>query len=143
MCFRAPIQYVPTFFHKHILLCINLSKASLGIVEKLHQPFLIKFADTDMHIIFDSDANKGGFQVWSYILFCLSYASPDIRSRNQTRFYITNYRIQSNANDEIRMVLPSEALLGALKSASSSPPTSSFETEEVVMRLAKKTSKPY
>ena len=36
------------------------------------------------------------------------------------------------------MVLPSEVLRAAFKSASSSSPTSSFETEEVVMRLAKK-----
>ena len=64
---------------------------------------------------------------------------PDISSRQiKLDSIFTNYRIQSNANNEITMVLPSEALLAALKSASASSPTSSFETEEVVMRLAKK-----
>ena len=52
----------------------------------------------------------------------------------------TNYRIQSNANNEITMGLTSEALLGALKSAAaSSSSTPSFDTDEVVMKLAKKT----
>lgn len=60
-----------------------------------------------------------------------------------------NYRIQSNANNEITMVLSGEALLGALKSASSSVPSTSsgsgaasagaaFDAEEIVMKLAKK-----
>lgn len=50
-----------------------------------------------------------------------------------------NYRIQSNANNEITMALSSEALLGALRSATaSSSASSSFDAEEVVMKLAKK-----
>lgn len=54
----------------------------------------------------------------------------------------TSYRIQSNASNEITLSLSSEALLAALRSASSSTSTSnsssSYETEEVVMKLAKK-----
>jgi len=51
-----------------------------------------------------------------------------------------NYRIQSNANNEITLALASEALLAALRSAaaSSSSASSSFDAEEVVMKLAKK-----
>lgn len=49
----------------------------------------------------------------------------------------TAYRIQSNASNQITASLSSEALLAALKSASSSA-SSSYETEEVVMKLAKK-----
>lgn len=50
-----------------------------------------------------------------------------------------NYRIQSNANNEITLGLTSEALLGALKSAAaSSSSAASFDTDEVVMKLAKK-----
>ena len=64
---------------------------------------------------------------------------PDISSRQiKLDPIFTNYRIQSNANNEITMALFSEVLRAAFKSASSSSPTSSFETEEVVMRLAKK-----
>lgn len=52
----------------------------------------------------------------------------------------TNYRIQSNASNEITLALSAEALLTALKSAtsSSSSGSSAYETEEVVMKLAKK-----
>ena len=50
-----------------------------------------------------------------------------------------NYRIQSNADNEITLALASEALLGALKSAFTSAASgSSFNTEEIVMKLAKK-----
>lgn len=49
----------------------------------------------------------------------------------------TAYRIQSNANNQITLSLSSEALLAALRSASSSA-SSSYETEEVIMKLAKK-----
>ena len=51
----------------------------------------------------------------------------------------TSYRIQSNASNEITMSLSAEALLAALRSAlSSAASSSSYETEEVVMKLAKK-----
>jgi HUS1 checkpoint protein len=47
----------------------------------------------------------------------------------------TSYRIQSNASNEISVSLSSEALLAALKSAAS---PSTYEAEEVVVKLAKK-----
>ena len=76
--------------------------------------------------------------VMSSILLIVLFP-PDISSRQiKLDPIFTNYRIQSNANNEITMVLPSEVLRAAFKLASSSSPTSSFETEEVVMRLAKK-----
>ncbi|KDR78547.1 hypothetical protein GALMADRAFT_243966 [Galerina marginata CBS 339.88] len=75
-----------------------------------------------MHIICNADPNE--VQVWSRI---------------KVDALFDNYRIQSNANNEITMALASEALLGALKSASSSSTSStSFDAEEVVMKLAKK-----
>jgi len=77
-----------------------------------------------MHIICNNDANEGGIQVWSQI---------------KVDSLFNNYRIQSNANNEITVALASEALLGALKSASTSAASgSSFNTEEIVVKLAKK-----
>jgi hypothetical protein len=51
----------------------------------------------------------------------------------------TNYRIQSNAANEITIALSTEALLGALKSASASAASASYDMEEIVVKLAKKT----
>ncbi len=48
----------------------------------------------------------------------------------------TNYRIQSNANNEITMLLTAEALLSALKSASTTAETA--DSDDVVLKLAKK-----
>jgi len=49
----------------------------------------------------------------------------------------TDYRIESNSENEITMALSSEAL-AALRSATSSSTTSSYQAEETVMKLAKK-----
>ncbi|KAG6841156.1 hypothetical protein C0991_001284 [Blastosporella zonata] len=49
----------------------------------------------------------------------------------------TGYRIQSNADNEITMAINSEALLAALRSAAPSS-SSAYETEEVIVKLAKK-----
>ncbi|KAG5352392.1 hypothetical protein C0989_002583 [Termitomyces sp. Mn162] len=75
-----------------------------------------------MHIICNHDANEGGIQVWSQI---------------KVDALFTGYRIQSNADNEITIAINSEALLAALKSAASSS-TSAYETEEVIVKLAKK-----
>ncbi|KAG2017441.1 hypothetical protein CC2G_006950 [Coprinopsis cinerea AmutBmut pab1-1] len=126
MRFRTTVHNVSTFFRL------------IQTIEKLQKRFIIKFTETTMHIICNSDTNEGGIQVWSQIKV------PSL---------FTNYRIQSNANNEITMVLSSEALAGALRSAAANPSsalsaggtsngaatsTSSFETEEVVMKLVKK-----
>lgn len=51
----------------------------------------------------------------------------------------TNYRIQSNSNNEITVLLASEALLGALKSAAASSANSAtFDSDDAVVKLAKK-----
>ncbi|KAF9457489.1 checkpoint protein Hus1/Mec3 [Collybia nuda] len=110
MRFRASIENVPTFFK------------IMQSIEKLQKKCIIKFTETNMHIICNNDANEGGIQVWSQI---------------KVDSLFVGYRIQSNAANEITMALSSEALLAALKSASPST-SSTYETEEVVMKLAKK-----
>lgn len=58
----------------------------------------------------------------------------------------TNYRIQSNADNQITVALSTEALLSALRSSSSSATSASaaaailpsYDTDELVMKLAKK-----
>ncbi|KAF5379745.1 hypothetical protein D9615_005814 [Tricholomella constricta] len=110
MRFRASIENVATFFK------------IIQSIERLQKKCIIKFTETNMHIICNNDANEGGIQVWSQI---------------KVASLFSGYRIQSNANNEITMTITSEALLAALKSASSSG-TSAYETEEVVMKLAKK-----
>lgn len=81
-----------------------------------------------MHIICN-EANEGGLQVWSQI---------------KIESLFSGYRIQSNAANEITMSISTEALLSALKSASSTSSlgnaSSAYEAEEVVMRLAKKSN---
>ncbi|KJA25078.1 hypothetical protein HYPSUDRAFT_65028 [Hypholoma sublateritium FD-334 SS-4] len=110
MRFRASIANVSTFFRV------------VQAIEKLQKKCIIKFTETNMHIICNNEANEGGVQVWSQI---------------KVASLFTDYRIQSNANNEITMELTSEALLGALRSAT---PTvgSAFDVEEIIMKLAKK-----
>ncbi|KAG5652181.1 hypothetical protein H0H81_005980 [Sphagnurus paluster] len=111
MRFRASISNVPTFFK------------IIQSIEKLQKKCIIKFTETNMHIICNDDANEGGVQVWSQI---------------KVTALFTGYRIQSNSNNEITLSISSEALLAALKSASASSGGSAYETEEVTMKLAKK-----
>ncbi|KAJ6611149.1 checkpoint protein Hus1/Mec3 [Mycena sp. CBHHK59/15] len=115
MRFRASIENVNTFFR------------IIQAIEKLQKKCIIKFSEDDMRIICNSEANEGGIQVWSQI---------------KVDSIFTSYRIQSNAANVITMSLFSEALLAALKSASANTNTnsasSSYETEEIVMKLAKK-----
>ncbi|KAF8799058.1 cell cycle checkpoint [Phlegmacium glaucopus] len=114
MRFRASIVNVSTFFR------------IIQAIEKLQKTCIINFTETNMRIICNNGANEGGIQVWSQIKVDSLFA---------------NYRIESNANNEITLALTSEALLGALKSASTSAASgSSFNTEEIVMKLAKKTN---
>ena len=76
------------------------------------------------------------YSVDIYFIRLLSFFSSQIK----VDALFTNYRIQSNSNNEITVGLTTEALLGALKSAAaSSSSTPSFDTDEVVMKLAKKT----
>ncbi|KAF5378989.1 hypothetical protein D9757_009119 [Collybiopsis confluens] len=77
----------------------------------------------------DVDGVGGGIQVWSQI-------------KRDSIF--SSYRIQSNSGNEITVNISCEALIGALKSASApavatnSTSGSSYDTEEVIMKLAKK-----
>lgn len=66
----------------------------------------------------------------------LAQTGPDYRQIKVDALF-SGYRIQSNADNEITMAINSEALLAALKSASSSS-TSAYQTEEVIVKLAKK-----
>ncbi|KAI0926322.1 hypothetical protein AcW1_008532 [Taiwanofungus camphoratus] len=117
MRFRATIENVSTFY--------RIAQA----VEKLQKRCIIKFTENEMHMICNNDVNEGGIQVWSQIKV------PSL---------FTDYRIQSNANNEITLTLSSEALVAALRSALSPSGTgsssmSSFASDaEVVMKLAKK-----
>ncbi|KAG6917856.1 hypothetical protein DXG01_000761 [Tephrocybe rancida] len=110
MRFRASISNVATFFK------------IIQSIEKLQKKCVIRFTETNLHIICNHDANEGGIQVWSQI---------------KVDALFTGYRIQSNADNEITMAINSEALLAALKSASASG-VSAYETEEVIVKLAKK-----
>ncbi|KAG2075480.1 cell cycle checkpoint [Suillus decipiens] len=119
MRFRATIENVPTFYRL------------IQAVEKLQRTCIMKFTETEMHVICNDDANEGGIQVWSVV-------------KVDTMF--TSYRIQSNANNAITLTLSAEALLSALRSSSSSASSSSvaaailpsYDADEVVMKLAKK-----
>ncbi|KAJ7044100.1 checkpoint protein Hus1/Mec3 [Mycena alexandri] len=110
MRFRASIENADTFFR------------IIQAVEKLQKKCIMKFSEDVMYIICNSEANEGGIQVWSQI---------------KVDSLFTSYRIQSNASNVITMALSSEALLATLKSASTSS-KSAYETEEIVMKLAKK-----
>ncbi|KAJ7082750.1 checkpoint protein Hus1/Mec3 [Mycena belliarum] len=109
MRFRATIENANTFFR------------IIQAIEKLQKKCIIKFSDDVMCIICNSEVNEGGIQVWSQI---------------KVHSLFTSYRIQSNAANVIMMSMSSEALLATLRSASSS--AGSYETEEIVMKLAKK-----
>ncbi|KAE9401025.1 cell cycle checkpoint [Gymnopus androsaceus JB14] len=117
MRFRAVIENVTTFYR------------IMQSVEKLQKKCIIKFTEDNMHVICNSDANEGGIQVWSQI---------------KIESIFNSYRIQSNSNNEITVGVSCEAIMGALKStslsslASNSTSGSSYETEEVVVKLAKK-----
>lgn len=81
-----------------------------------------------MHIICNNNAHEGGIGVWSQI---------------KVSAIFEDYRIQSNASNEITLTLSSEALLAALRSASASSGSSSsanpaLSAEEVTVKLAKK-----
>lgn len=83
-----------------------------------------------MHIVCNNDTNEGGIQVWSQVKV------PSL---------FVDYRIQSNASNEISLALSSEALLAALRSAAASVSTTStsasnsaLSAEEITMKLAKK-----
>ncbi|KAG6337104.1 hypothetical protein ID866_1978 [Astraeus odoratus] len=119
MRFRATVENVTIFFR------------IIQAVEKLQRRCIIKFTENEMHIICNDDANEGGIQVWSVV---------------KVDSIFTNYRIQSNANNQITVALSTDALLSALRSSSSSVSSAStaaailpaYDTDELVMKLAKK-----
>ncbi|EIW63760.1 cell cycle checkpoint [Trametes versicolor FP-101664 SS1] len=119
MRFRATIENVDTF------------AKIVQSVEKLQKKCTIKFAEHEMRIICAGDVNEGGIQVWSYI---------------KVSSLFTEYRIQSNNNNEITISLSAEALLAALRSAAG-PSTAQNSSNtvasesEVTMKLAKKGDK--
>ncbi|KAI0058796.1 cell cycle checkpoint [Artomyces pyxidatus] len=109
MRFRAGIENVHTF-HRII-----------QTVEKLQKKCIIKFRETEMHIICHTD--ESGVQVWSQIRVVALFI---------------DYRIQSNSNNEISILLAADALSQALRSAAAEH----TGAEEVVMKLAKKRDVP-
>ncbi|KAF5350123.1 hypothetical protein D9756_009224 [Leucocoprinus leucothites] len=112
MRFRATVESVSVFY--------KITQS----VEKLQKRFILKFTPEHLHIICNHEANEGGTQVWSLI---------------KVESIFTDYRIQSNSDNEITMALSSEALLAALRSpTASSVSSSSYQAEDIVMKLAKK-----
>lgn len=133
MKFRANVDNVPAFFH--------LAQA----ISQLQKRAIFKFTEDAMHIICAPSHGGGGatslggdagLQVWSQVKVSSLFAE---------------YRIQSNANNEISLVLATDALAGALRSAAGGAAggsggaasaartgVHSFTGPEVTMRLAKK-----
>ncbi|TFK63146.1 cell cycle checkpoint [Pluteus cervinus] len=112
MRFRATLDNVSTFFK------------IMQTIEKLQKKCIIQFSENYMRIICRNDANEGGVEVWSKI---------------KVDSLFTNYRIQSMADNTITLELYTEALLAALRSATASSSNfSTFGTDVVTMRLAKK-----
>ncbi|KAI0346232.1 cell cycle checkpoint [Trametopsis cervina] len=113
MRFRAGIESVDTFYK------------IVQTVEKLQKRCVIKFTETEMHIICANDVTEGGIQVWSQIKI------PSL---------FNDYRIQSNADNQITMMLSAEALQSALRSAAapSAGGNAALQNVDAVMRLAKK-----
>ncbi|THU98365.1 cell cycle checkpoint [Dendrothele bispora CBS 962.96] len=119
MRFRTLVDNIPTFFRV------------IQSIEKLQKRCYIKFTETNMQIICNHDSNEGGIQVWSQI---------------KVSSLFSDYRIQSTANNEIIMRVSPEALVSALRSAAPNVTGSggtggnvgSIETDEVIMKLAKK-----
>ncbi|KAI0370127.1 cell cycle checkpoint [Pilatotrama ljubarskyi] len=119
MRFRATIENVDTF------------AKIVQSVEKLQRKCTIKFAEQEMRIICTGDVNEGGIQLWSQI---------------KVSSLFTDYRIQSNSNNEITISVASDALLAALRSAagpsSAQRSSSSLPADtHVIMKLAKKADK--
>ncbi|KAG7096541.1 hypothetical protein E1B28_003967 [Marasmius oreades] len=110
MRFRTAIENPTTFFK------------IVQAVEKLQKKCVIRFTEENIHIICASEANEGGMQVWSQF---------------KIDSLFNEYRIQSNNNNEITMNISAEALSAALKSCAPSV-SKTYDTEEVVMKLAKK-----
>lgn len=119
MRFRATVENVAIFCR------------IIQAVEKLQRKCIIKFTENEMHIICNDDANEGGIQVWSVV---------------KVDSIFTNYRIQSNANNQITVALSTEALLSSLRSSSASASSTAaassilpaYDADELVMKLAKK-----
>ncbi|EKM57854.1 uncharacterized protein PHACADRAFT_90692 [Phanerochaete carnosa HHB-10118-sp] len=71
-------------------------------ISQLQKKFVVKFTETEMGIICASEVNEGGIQVWTSI---------------KVSSLFMDYRIQSNANNQISMSMSAEALLTTLRSA--------------------------
>ncbi|OCB84797.1 cell cycle checkpoint [Sanghuangporus baumii] len=109
MRFRANIEHVQTF------------QRIIQAIEKLQKRCIVRFTETEMHIICNAET-EDGVQVWSTIkvvrLFRL-LGMFEIRN-NQDLFQdslFSDYHIQSNANNEISLSLSPEVLSQALRSA--------------------------
>ncbi|KAI0077802.1 cell cycle checkpoint [Panus rudis PR-1116 ss-1] len=93
------------------------------IFDRMHKKCIVRFTTDEMNLICTNDLSDGSVQVWSQI---------------NVSSVFTDYRIQSNANNNITLTLSTEALLAALKSAASYFSTSATAGADIVMKLAKK-----
>ncbi|KAL5503999.1 HUS1 [Sanghuangporus vaninii] len=122
MRFRANIEHVQTF------------QRIIQAIEKLQKRCIVRFTETEMHIICNAET-EDGVQVWSRIKVVRLLRLLDIfETRNDQDLVqdslFSDYRIASNANNEINLSLSPEALSQALRSAASS--------SDIVMKLLKK-----
>ncbi|KAF9818764.1 hypothetical protein IEO21_02544 [Rhodonia placenta] len=104
---------------------VNIFYRIAQAMEKLQKRCIIRFGEEEMHIICNNGVSDGSIQVWSQIKV------PSLFS---------NYRIQSNAGNQITLALSTEALLAALRSAATPAGASAplAADAEVILRLAKK-----
>ncbi|KAH8094491.1 cell cycle checkpoint [Cristinia sonorae] len=92
-------------------------------IEKLQKRCVVKFTETELHIICSHDVSDGGVQVWSQI---------------KVDALFTDYKIQSNAGNVITMTLATEALHAALRSAAAPSVGGPLSETDITMKLAKK-----
>jgi len=108
-------------------------------VEKLQKKCIIKFSEASMRIICNQE--EGGVHVWSYVVIpSLPFFSVNGSHTRKIRVdaLFTDYRIISHSNNEITLILSTDALSTALRSASAEH----TGANEIVMKLAKKKNVP-
>lgn len=152
MRFKATVDNVNIFYREESLF-IEDSSASSGLVslpgiaqamEKLQKRCIIRFGEEEMHIICNNGVSDGSIQVWSYVQpsapVCAVHSVLTQAARRQIKVpsLFSNYRIQSNAGNQITLALSTEALLAALRSAATPAGASAplAADAEVILRCA-------
>ncbi|VDB90867.1 unnamed protein product [Peniophora sp. CBMAI 1063] len=111
MRFRANIENVTTFAR------------IMQTVEKIQKKCIMRFSETEMRIICNADPSGSTVQIWSTI---------------RVEAIFSSYRIQSNSNNEISILLSADALSQVLRPLT----LPGVSLEDVTMKLAKKNDVP-